>query len=118
MSSVWISKPPEPLGNLLEDEGVVDGGGSRVGNPVRDTLHRAPKEFPRARLGQSLHHGGRLESRHWPNGVAYALDQLLHDLVLTALDTGLGHHEAQGNLPFQLIGDADHRALGHVRMGG
>ena len=57
------------------------------------------------------------EARHRPDPLAHERDELARSSSRVALDAGLQHDETQRHLAAQLVGDADHGALGDVGVG-
>src|SRR5215468_3949285 len=113
-----IARRAERQGDLVQDGGIVDGGGHGVLHAVGDPLHGAAEDLARARLGQPLHHDGELEGGHGPDPLAHALHEIMTELVVGALHARLGHHEADGHLALESVGHAHYRALRHVGMTG
>ena len=79
--------------------------------------HGAAQDLARAGLGQAFDHGGGTERGDRTDAVADQLHQLADDRVLGALDAGIEHREADRDLALEAVGDADHRAFGHIGMG-
>src|SRR5499433_507508 len=113
-----VARRAEGDRDLVEDGGVIDGGGHAVLDAVGDPLHGAAEDLARARLRQPFHHDGELEGGHGPDPLSHALHELMTELVVGALHAGLGHHETNGHLALERIGHHHHRALRHVGMAG
>src|SRR5712692_4031499 len=64
---------PERQRDLIEDDGIVDGGGHAVLGAVGDLLHGPAQDLARSGLGQALHHERQLEGCHGPDALAHAV---------------------------------------------
>src|SRR5579872_1251909 len=56
--------------DLLENGGIIDGGGHAEGLAIGDRPHRRPEDLAGPRLGQPLHHHRRLEACHRTDALA------------------------------------------------
>src|SRR5690606_21336077 len=63
-------------------------------------------------------HHGPAEGGDGPDLLADQGGQLALQVAGVALAARLEHHEGGRELPLELVGHADHRALGHVRVPG
>jgi hypothetical protein len=67
-------------------------------------------------LGRRSTTSGLLEGGDRADLLAHQLTARRRSRRLGAVDAGLEHHEPQRQLALELVGDADDRALGDVRM--
>src|SRR5215475_8570805 len=93
-----VARRAEGDRDLVEDGGVIDGGGHAVLDAVGDPLHGAAEDLARARLRQPFHHDGELEGGHGPDPLSHALHELMTELLARAPHTRRKHHETNGHL--------------------
>src|SRR5271166_2932804 len=107
----------EGLGDLGQDGRIVDRGRDLVVLVIGNLLHRAAEDLAGTRFGQPFHDHGVLEVGDRADLVAHHLDDLLDDLLVQAVDSGLEHQETQRRLALELVSRADDRAFSHILMG-